>query len=242
MRRAGRQRRRWTRRAPEWNHDDVPGLARVARAVLDHAGPTEGLVAVDLGAGSGQLTLELARRAAEVKAVDISPRMLDLLQARASAEGLANITSIALPLQAFDLPAASVDLIVTNYALHHLRPPEKEHLVAQAGRWLRPGGRIVIGDMMFGRGADARDRQIIVSKALVMARRGPAGWWRLAKNGWRFVVRRDECPAPIGVWEAMLTASGFLEISSQPVVAEAAVVSARAPARVPSTTTTVGPE
>lgn len=30
--------------------------------------------------------------------------------------------------------------------------------------WLRPGGRLVIGDMMFGRGADAADREIIRAK------------------------------------------------------------------------------
>ena len=45
--------------------------------------------------------------------------------------------------------------------------------------WLRPGGRLVIGDMMFGRGADAQDRAIIASKARSLLRRGPGGWWPL---------------------------------------------------------------
>lgn len=229
--RVARQRRMWTRRAPTWDHGDMPGLERIARAVLDDAGDTKGVVALDLGCGSGQLTLELASRAAKVTAVDISPRMLELLSERARAAGLTNIETVAAPLQDLALPPASVDLVVTNYALHHLRDPEKAALLANAALWLRPGGRIVVGDMMFGRGGEARDRQIIASKLVSIGRKGPAGWWRIAKNAWKFLVRREECPASMGRWVEMVTAAGFTDIKSRAVVAEAAVVSAAAPRR-----------
>jgi ubiquinone/menaquinone biosynthesis C-methylase UbiE len=216
----------WTRRAAGWDHSDVPGLESVARAVLDRAEPSAGLVVVDLGSGSGQLTLELARTAAVVKAVDFSPSMLELLQERAAGQHLGNIESTLATIQEVEFPPGSVDLIVTNYALHHLRDPEKQHFADRAARWLRPGGRMVIGDMMFGKGREARDRQIIASKIVSIGRRGPAGWWRLAKNGWRFLVIRQECPVSIAQWESILSTAGFGAIRSDAIVAEAAVMSA----------------
>ena len=226
--RVARQRQRWTRRAPGWDHGDMPGLEKVAKAVLDEAGSPAGKVVVDLGSGSGQLTLTLAREAAVVHAVDISPKMLELLQARAASDGITNISSLAVPLEELTLPSASVDVIVTNYALHHLRNPDKQRLLDKAAVWLRPGGRIVIGDMMFGRGSEARDRQIIASKVIAIGRKGPAGWWRLAKNVWRYLVRNEECPVSITTWESMLRTAGFTGVRSYSVVAEAAIATATA--------------
>ena len=221
------QERTWSRRAPEWDHSSMPGLEKVADAVVEKAGRLDGCDVVDLGCGSGQLTLRLARRARSVVAVDFSADMLALLRERAEEEGASNIDPVQSSLQTLDLPAASVDVIVTNYALHHLRHPEKSALLARAAAWLRPGGRIVVGDMMFGLAADADSRRIIARKVTDIARRGPAGLWRIAKNGWRILVAREECPAPIGLWRQMMVDAGFASVHSERIVAEAAVVSAR---------------
>ncbi|HET9077592.1 MAG TPA: class I SAM-dependent methyltransferase, partial [Acidimicrobiales bacterium] len=218
----------WDSRAAGWDHSGVPGLDRVAGAVLRHAGDLGDLDIADMGCGSGQITLEVAKRARSVVAIDFSPAMLLRLQERAAGMDLGNITTVLAPLQSLDLAPRSVDVVVSNYACHHLRDGEKAELVARAAGWLRPGGVIVIGDMMFSpRGTGRSDRRIIASKVTSIARRGPAGWWRIAKNAWRFLVTRQECPASMEAWEAMLTAAGFGEIRSERVVADGAVVSAR---------------
>lgn len=209
----------------------MPGLAKVRDSVLAHAAPAAGLDVVDLGCGSGQLTLELGPVARSVIAVDFSSSMLDLLEARAAVSGIPNIRTVLGPLQSFDLPAGTVDLIVTNYALHHLRHPEKAELLSRAARWLRPGGRVVIGDMMFALTGDPVGKRIIADKVAIFARRGPGGWWRIAKNAWHLVVSRRECPASLESWKAMLAAAGFEGIESERVVGEAAIVSARLPLR-----------
>ncbi len=124
-----------------------------------------------------------------------------------------------------ELPDSSVDLVVSNYALHHLTNDDKVALVGRVSRWLRPGGRLVVADMMFGRGTSRRDRAIIRGKLLSLARLGPGGLWRIAKNLWRFGVRRGtEMPASPDFWRGALSASGFEAISFDPVVAEAGVV------------------
>ena len=90
----------------------------------------------------------------------------------------------------FELRPASTDLVVSSYALHHLADADKRALVARSAQWLRPGGRLVIGDMMFGRGASPRDRDILRQKVVALAAKGPGGWWRIAKNLARYGLRR----------------------------------------------------
>ena len=108
-------------------------------------------------------------------------------------------------LRQFHLPPASVDLVVSSYALHHLQDPDKRALVARAARWLRPGGRLVIADMMFGRGGSRRDRDILRQKVIALAAKEPGGWWRIAKNLTRYGLGvGDEHPAAPEFWQAAL--------------------------------------
>jgi ubiquinone/menaquinone biosynthesis C-methylase UbiE len=222
-------RRTWSRRADSWDHSAMPGLEKIAQAVVDEAQPVDGKTVLDLGSGSGQLTFQLADRAREVTAVDFSQPMLDRLAERARAEGIENVDTRQADLQSLELPPNSVDVIVTNYALHHLRHPEKARLLEKAAGWLKPGGRIVIGDMMFGLASDRDGRRIVATKVAAIARKGPAGWWRLAKNAWKVLVARQECPAPVEAWESMADDAGLDVVGSRRVVAEAAVVTARRP-------------
>jgi 2-polyprenyl-3-methyl-5-hydroxy-6-metoxy-1,4-benzoquinol methylase len=225
------QRRVWTKRAAGWNaafhpdHADNPALGRVVDAVVAASRPGPGMTVVDLGAGSGQLSIPFARQAARVVAIDISQAMIELLRTNAQTAGLTNIETRVGPIESIQLPGGSVDLVVSNYALHHLRDPDKALAIKAAAGWLRPGGRVVVGDMMFGRGASSRDRAIIASKANAMLAKGPPGWWRLAKNGVRFVARLQERPIPVGRWVEIFLEAGLTEVCASPVVAEAAVVS-----------------
>ncbi len=82
----------------------------------------------------------------------------------------------------------------------------------------------VVGDMMFGRGATARDRSIIASKVALLARRGPSGWWRLAKNAIRFTLRVQERPVSMDTWTRYFETAGLIGVSATPIVAEAAVI------------------
>ena len=228
-----RQERFWTRRAASWDHGagNNPGLVRVVERVLDEAAPEPGMVAVDIGCGSGQLTLRIAPLVASVVAIDVSQKMIDLLATNASAAGVTNVTGRAVPVEHLDIEAGSVDLVVSNYVLHHLRDADKAKAVAKAASWLRPGGRLVVGDMMFGRGGDARDREIIGSKVALMLRKGPAGWWRIAKNAGRYLLRFQERPVSMSAWVAMFEQAGLVDVTAIPVVNEAAVVRGTKPAR-----------
>ena len=223
----------WDRRVAGW-HEHVTsttGFDRVLDRLLAIAATGATDACVDLGAGTGFVALALAPLAGSVLAVDISPVMAESLAARAARAGLGNVATTVADLRAFQLPAASVNLVVSSYALHHLRDEDKRALAAQAARWLRPGGRIVVADMMFGRGATRRDREILRAKATAFAIRGPAGWWRIAKNLARYGLGvGHEHPATPQFWQLALRDAGFTDVRFEPVVAEAGIVSGTRPA------------
>jgi 2-polyprenyl-3-methyl-5-hydroxy-6-metoxy-1,4-benzoquinol methylase len=225
-----RQRSVWSGRVASWHQHGSVGLVAVTAAVLQAAAAAPGQVVADLGCGTGQLSLPLARAGAEVIAVDVSPAMIRQLEAEARRGGVPNLSGVTLPIEDLALPLASVDLVVSNYALHHLRDADKSRLVAAAYGWLRPGGRLIVADMMFGRGATSWDREIIRSKVVTLAGKGPGGWWRIAKNCVRYLARVQERPVSMDTWTAILARSGFTEVTARAIVAEAGLVTGRRPA------------
>lgn len=219
--------RQWDKRVQQW-HSHVTSAAafgKVLTRLLEISAPQPTDVCVDLGAGTGFVTTALAPKVASVLAVDISAAMAKSLAEKAAEAGLVNVATEVADLTGFDLSPASADLLVTNYALHHLVDTEKRALVARSLRWLRPGGRLVIADMMFGRGGSQRDREILHQKVLALAAKGPGGWWRIAKNLTRYGLGvGQEHPATPEFWQAALRDAGYADVEFQPVVAEAGIV------------------
>jgi ubiquinone/menaquinone biosynthesis C-methylase UbiE len=217
----------WDSRVASWS-DQVrtdPAFRRIRDDVNAAAPPHPTDVVVDLGAGAGLLALQFATVAAHVTAVDIAPKMLDSLAAAARRQGSGNVSTVVTDLSNFDLAPSSVDLVVSSYALHHLPDAEKHALLQRVYTWLRPGGRLVIADMMFGRGTTSADRVIIRGKLASLAARGPAGWWRIAKNVVRFGLRLgSERPATPTFWCKSAHNAGFANISYRPIVAEAGML------------------
>ena len=224
-----RQRRVWSGRVASWDQHGSAGLAAVTAAALEAADVTPDVQIVDLGCGTGQISLPLATRGARVLAVDVSPAMVRRLESQARGRGTGSLDGLVMPIEELALPAQSVNLVVSSYALHHLRDADKARLVSAAYGWLRPGGRLVVADMMFGRGGSSADRAIIRSKVAVLARKGPGGWWRIAKNTARYLLRAQERPVSLARWTGMLTAAGFAEVTAAMIRAEAGLVTGRRP-------------
>jgi SAM-dependent methyltransferase len=232
-----RQRRVWSRRVHSWESHGSAALEKVTEAVLAAAGPVRGCTVVDLGCGTGAVSLPMATAGARVLAVDVSDAMLDRLRSLARDQLNPNgafpapgsITALAAPVESLSLPAASVDLVVSSYALHHLRDRDKAGVVASAFGWLRPGGQLLIADMMLGRGGDAHDRAVIAGKVARLAAKGPGGWWRIGKNAFRYLLRVHERPLPLSRWADLLKEAGFVDVAGDRVVAEAAWIRGRRP-------------
>jgi SAM-dependent methyltransferase len=108
-------------------------------ALLDPAA-----VVGDLGCGSGRIAATLAPYVRSVVAVDSSPEMLDVARARLAE--CDNVRLLAGRIEALPLESASLDLALVVHLLHHVEDPSAA--LAEVVRVLRPGGRLVVADVL----------------------------------------------------------------------------------------------
>ena len=99
----------------------------------------------DLGCGDGYLTIETARWARRVVAIDRSREVLARGRELAARRGVDNITWKRGELESLPMEDASADVALLSQALHHVDEPPLA--LREAARILRPGGRILILDL-----------------------------------------------------------------------------------------------
>jgi ubiquinone/menaquinone biosynthesis C-methylase UbiE len=113
---------------------------------------------LDLGCGTGTLTLEFERRAAGARLVGIDGDPEILARARAKAGPSSRIEWEEGMAQELPFEDGAFDRVVSSLLFHHLVPPLKTAALAEARRVLSPGGRMHVAD--FGRGQDPLMRAI----------------------------------------------------------------------------------
>ena len=99
----------------------------------------------DLGCGEGYLTVETARWAKHVTAVDRSSGVLTRARALAERKKLSNITWKKGELEKLPIDTGTMDVALLSQALHHASDPSRA--LAEAERILKPGGRLLILDL-----------------------------------------------------------------------------------------------
>jgi ArsR family transcriptional regulator len=103
------------------------------------------LVVADLGCGEGYLTIEAARWARRVIAVDRSDAVLARARALARRRRVSNVTWKRGELERLPIADAAVDVALLSQALHHAKSPERA--LAEAVRITAPGGRVLVLDL-----------------------------------------------------------------------------------------------
>lgn len=124
-------------------------LDLVASAAATHLRPGDHLL--DLGCGAGNFTLRLLQEVAPLQChlVDLSRAMLDRATERLTASGHPAHTTYQRDLREASFPEASFDAIVASAVLHHLRDDRDwETVFANLHRWLKPGGRLYVADLV----------------------------------------------------------------------------------------------
>jgi ArsR family transcriptional regulator len=126
------------------SHQLVPGKSWAAWArALGHLLPP--MEVADLGCGEGYLSIEAARWATRVIAVDRSADVLARAKELAARRRVRNVTWKRGEIEHVPLPDASVDVALLSQALHHAAAPRRA--LAEAARIVRPGGRVLVLDL-----------------------------------------------------------------------------------------------
>lgn len=121
----------------EWQNPD---------ALIEWLDLKDGETVVDIGAGTGYFAMPLAKRypGVTIYAADISPKMLELLNDRATSQGLQNIRPMATDGRLLDLADGTADLVLMVNVLHEI--VDDLSLVTEARRVAKTGGRLALVD------------------------------------------------------------------------------------------------
>lgn len=122
------------------------------RGVLSRLLPPPPARVLDVGAGTGVLSLAAAQLGHTVTAVDLAPAMLERLLANAAAEGL---EVSAVTGRADELPAGSWDVVVSRHLLWTLPDPLG---ALRCWRAAVPDGRLVLLESLWGSTVDPVER------------------------------------------------------------------------------------
>ena len=126
------------------------------------AAPKRGETVLDLGSGAGVDVFLAAREVGPLGraiGVDMTPAMIDKARENAAAGGYTNVEFRLGEIEHLPVPDASVDVIVSNCVVN--LSPEKDRVFREAFRVLKPGGRMLVSDLVLEKPLPEETRESI---------------------------------------------------------------------------------
>jgi len=171
-----------------------PGVSDAWAALLAASLPLPPASVVDLGCGTGSLSVLLARAGHRVQGLDVSARMLDAARRKAAEQGV-DAAFVRGDASRPPFRAASFDVVLARHVLWAL--PDPGDALAQWLALLRPSGRLVLveGSWATGAGLSARECLALVRRhrreATVEMLDDPALWGRTITDERYLLLSRD---------------------------------------------------
>ncbi len=119
-----------------------------SRMIIEMAKVKPGDKILDVGCGSGNLTLTAKRytgASGSVYGIDASPEMIEVARRKAQKSGIGAVFEVGL-IEKLNFPEAAFDVVISRLVIHHLPDDLKRQGFAEIRRVLKPGGLVFIAD------------------------------------------------------------------------------------------------
>jgi ubiquinone/menaquinone biosynthesis C-methylase UbiE len=131
----------WDKIAPGYDEFVTPSHTELGEDALRRADLRPGMRFLDVAAGSGALSIPAARLGAQVLSTDLSPVMLERLEARARKEGL-NLETRVMDGHALELEDNTFDISGSQFGV--MLFPDMPRGISELARVTKRGGRVVL--------------------------------------------------------------------------------------------------
>ncbi|MDD5503852.1 MAG: methyltransferase domain-containing protein [Candidatus Omnitrophica bacterium] len=187
--------------------------------VVKYAKAKSGDRVLDIGCGTGLLSLRFIKKGCYVYGIDNSGKMLDIFRDKLKRLGVRHSADCRLmDASAARLPRAGFDIAVSSVTLHHLK--EKSGLVKKVYNALKPNGSFIIGEVDMdttGRHTDvSRLRRIlnVLEQEWILALRdaGIEAFSKMYDNGKKHILNQGEYCISLKQWEMLCRDAGFGQV------------------------------
>jgi ubiquinone/menaquinone biosynthesis C-methylase UbiE len=195
------------------DENEVRAYDRLMRRIRDLDGEAEEIAEAialspdvtvwEIGTGTGECALRIARNCRHVFATDVSATMLACARRKANERNISNVKFEVGGFLSGSQPETQVDAVVSQLAFHHLPDFWKFRALGTIGRKLRTGGRLYLKDVVFP--SPLEDYDAFVSAAIDDVRSSAGD--ELAEQTIQHV--RDEFSTFDWILEGMLERNGL---------------------------------
>lgn len=211
----------------DWSDEYDNTLGKVDRhdklldLVVDSSRIKDGQKVLDIGCGTGLLSLKFLEKAdCIIYGIDNSSEMFEIFKEKIKKLNLADKISLGLEdAENIDFRDEEFDIIASTVTLHHVK--EKYPVIKKIYKLLKPGGRLLIGDIDVDTTGDLEDQERLLrilnflKDEFVLALKGGGlkAFSRMYDNGKKHILNDGEYCVSFKQWKEFCEKAGFKEIT-----------------------------
>lgn len=141
-------------------HESFRDFRKEAESIFAALNLSADSIVLDIGCGTGGLSIHFAQMCQHVYSVDVSGEMIAVLKQKMQRDGIKNIIPVQSGFLTYDHQGDPPDAIIASVTLHHLPDFWKQIALCRLFDFLKPGGKLFLADVVFNFAPQAYKEQI----------------------------------------------------------------------------------